>query len=324
MQGRDSPVRAENQATRGGPTFNRDVAPVFHRKCVTCHRPGEVAPMSLLTYRDARPWARAVRLQVAGRTMPPWFADPLSSRPFANDNSLTTDEMATIVAWVDAGAPEGDGLPPAPPSFVDGWHTFKNRPPDAVVEMPAAFEVPAAGVVPVFSMWSPNPFAEDKFLEAVELRPGSLGAVHHSDVTARALPSGTVLGRGRAWKEGPVISLVPGLPDGRSFNELTSDVSIGATPAAAARRATLSREVFATRDDNRLLFYVPGGGFQRFPPGAVKRISAGNVLAWGLHYTPTGKSETRQTPPRAVVCADPTHPRSHQQAHRRSAHHRRP
>ncbi len=293
VQGLDSPVRAGNQAKEGGPTFNRDVAPIFYRRCVTCHRPGEVAPMSLLTYRDARPWARAVRSQVAARTMPPWFADPLSSRPFANDNSLTTDEMTTIIGWVDAGGPEGDGLAPVPPSFVDGWHTFKNRPPDAVVEMPAAFEVPTAGVVPVFTMWSPNPFAEDKFIEAVELRPGSLTAVHHSDVTARALPAGTVLGRGRAWSDGPVISFVPMYPDGRSFNELTSDVS-----RLAQRRRwwraerTQSREVFATRDDNRLLFYVPGGGFQRFPPGAVKRISAGNVLAWGLHYTPTGKPES--------------------------------
>ena len=284
-------ARVPSQAKEVAPTFNRDVASIFHRRCVTCHRPGEVAPMSLLTYQDARPWARGIRAQVASRTMPPWFADPVSSRPFANNNSLTTDEVATILEWVDAGAPEGDGLSPAPPSFVDGWHTFQNRPPDAVVEMPAAFDVPADGVVPVFTMWSPNPFGEDRFLEAVELRPGSLAAVHHSDVTSRALPEGTVLGRGRAWRGGPVISFVPVYPDGRSFNELSSDVAAGESATAVALRTTLSREVFTSRDDSRLLFYVPGGGFQRFPPGAVKRISAGNVLAWGLHYTPTGRPE---------------------------------
>jgi hypothetical protein len=254
-----------------------------------CHRAGEAAPMSLVTYGDARPWARAIRAQVTSRAMPPWFADRLSSRAFANDNSLTAAEIATIVDWVDEGAPEGNGSPPAPPTFVDGWHAFKDRPPDAVIEMPAPFDVPATGTVPVFTMWAPNPFSEDKFVEAVELRPGSLAAVHHSDVTARSLPEGTVLGRGRAWDGGPVISFVPVYPDGRSFGEVSADDD---SPAAMAQRASLTREVFTPRDDNRLLFYVPGGGVQQFPPGAVKRISAGNVLAWGLHYTPTGHPES--------------------------------
>lgn len=292
VQRLDAPKLAGNQASEGGPTFNRDVAPILYRKCVTCHRPGEVAPMSLLTYASARPWARAIRSQVASRAMPPWFADPMFSRRFANDNRLTDAEIATLVAWVDAGAVEGDGTAPAPPSFVEGWHTFNNRPPDAILEMPLEFEVPAEGVLPVFTVWSPNPFSEDKYLEAVELRPGSGAAVHHSDVTARALPAGTALGRGRAWKGGPLIPFVPIYADGRSFNELTGDLNAGeSTGDAAARRTTLSSAVFGTRDDNRLLFYVPGGGFQAFPPGAVKRISAGNALAWGLHYTPTGKAE---------------------------------
>jgi hypothetical protein len=278
---------------QGRLTFNGDVAPIFYRKCVTCHRPGEAAPMSLLTYKEARPWVRAVRSQVANRTMPPWFADPAWSRPLANDNSLTPAEISTIVQWADAGAPEGDGALPAPPVFVEGWRTFNGRPPDAVIEMPDAFGVPAKGVVPVFTMWSPNPFVEDKFLEAVELRPGSIAAVHHSDVTARALPAGTVLGRGRGWAGGPIISFVPVYPDGRSFSELTAALADGESAAdVATRRTALSSEVFGSRDDSRLLFYVPGGGFQRFPPGAVKRISAGNVLAWGLHYTPTGKPAT--------------------------------
>src|SRR5262247_1606821 len=88
-------------------TFARDVAPIFYSKCVTCHRVGEVAPMSLLTYEEARPWARAIKEKVLLRQMPPWFADPKHG-VFGNDPSLSTREMETIAKWVDAGAPRGD------------------------------------------------------------------------------------------------------------------------------------------------------------------------------------------------------------------------
>jgi hypothetical protein len=258
------------------PTFNQDVARILYDKCVTCHRPGEVAPMSLMSYEDARPWVRAIRARIAAREMPPWPADPRFGRRFIGDPRLTDAEIETIIRWVDNGAPRGTGNAPPPPKFTEGWHTFKNRPPDAIVEMPSAFEIPADGALPVFTRWSPNPFTEDKFIEAVELRPGAVNAVHHSDVTARALPAGTTLGRGAAWNGGPAIDFVPVYPDGTSYN---------------ARTATLNAEVFSTSDDYRLLFYVPGGGFQQFPPGAVKRISARNALAWNVHYTPTGKPE---------------------------------
>ena len=113
---------------------------------------------------------------------------------------------------------------------------LKNRPPDAIVEMPSEFEVPAAGVVPVFTLWAPNPFDEDKFIEAVELRPGSVAAVHHSDVTARTLPAGTTLGRGRGLEGGPVVDFVPVYPDGRSYNELTAAISRRANRRADAAR----------------------------------------------------------------------------------------
>ena len=269
------------------PTFNRDVAPVLHARCVSCHRTGQPAPMPLLTYDDVRPWARAIKARVIGREMPPWFADPTFSARLANDPRLTEAEIETIAAWVDAGAPRGSGDAPPPPGFHDEWHAFKNRPPDAVLEMPVEFEVPAGGTLPVFTLWSPNPFTEDKFIEAVELRPGARAVVHHSDVTARALPPGTTLRRGRAWKDGPSVDFVPVFSDGRSYNELTaSQDQMDVDPQG--RGETLQNEAFRTSDDYRLLFYVPGGGFQQFPPGAVKRISAGNALAWNLHYTPTG------------------------------------
>ena len=125
--------------------------------------------------------------------------------------------------------------------------------------------------------------------------------MHHSDVTARTLPAGTVLGRGAAWKGGPAVEFVPIYPDGTSYNELTADRDLSA-------RAALRAEAFRTTDDYRLLFYVPGGGFQQFPPGAVKRISAGNALAWNVHYTPTGKPEVdRHRLGLWFAAAPPTH-----------------
>src|SRR5258705_10268249 len=102
------------------PTFNKDVAPIFYKHCVQCHRPKNIAPMSLLDYKSARPWAKSIRLAVTKRTMPPWFADPNYGH-FSNDPRLTKDEIGTIQAWADGGAKEGDPRDlPKPPVFVAG------------------------------------------------------------------------------------------------------------------------------------------------------------------------------------------------------------
>src|SRR5689334_12964199 len=91
------------------PTFTRDVAPIFQEKCEACHRPDSMAPMSLMTYAEARPWARAIKSRVADRQMPPWQIDrTVGIQKFKNDRSLTDDQVETIVRWVDAGAPQGD------------------------------------------------------------------------------------------------------------------------------------------------------------------------------------------------------------------------
>jgi len=157
-------------------TFTRDVAPILHAKCVACHRAGEVAPMALLTYQDARPWARAIKDKVASRQMPPWFADSTIGS-FANDPSLTAGEIATITTWVDGGAPQGDlkDMPKAP-QFVDGWQLGE---PDMIVELPE-IRIPATGgdYFP-----TPNlmlPLTEDRWIRAVEIRPGNREVTHHS------------------------------------------------------------------------------------------------------------------------------------------------
>src|SRR6266446_1519945 len=120
-------------------TFNKDVLPILQSKCQGCHRPGEIAPMSFLTYKDVRPWAKAIREAVLIKKMPPWFADPHYGK-FRNDQSLNQTQIDTLVAWVDAGAAEGEAQD-APPAvqFVEGWESGQ---PDLVLEMPQEFHVP--------------------------------------------------------------------------------------------------------------------------------------------------------------------------------------
>src|SRR5262249_40522324 len=123
-------------------TFTKDVAPIFYKSCAECHRPTMFAPMSLLTYDAARPYARSIKQKVVARQMPPWGADPAHGT-FKNDPRLTEQEIATISAWVDAGAPRGDDKDlPVVPAFADGWTIGK---PDAVFTMDEEFEIPASG-----------------------------------------------------------------------------------------------------------------------------------------------------------------------------------
>ena len=124
---------AASAAEAETPTFARDVAPILYDSCVSCHRPGEIAPMSLLTYQDARPWARAIKSKVVSREMPPWHADRATGLPFRNDPSLSQAAIDTIVAWVDAGAPPGNmsDLPPAP-TFLEGWQHPSGRSPTSL------------------------------------------------------------------------------------------------------------------------------------------------------------------------------------------------
>jgi mono/diheme cytochrome c family protein len=129
-------------------TFAKDVAPIVFNKCATCHRPGEAVPMSLTSYQEVRPWAKAIKEQVLEHSMPPWYADPASSLKFRNDRRLSQKEIDTIVGWVDAGAPKGDDSDlPALPKFAKGWSWGE---PDLIIPMPVEFEVPAEGELPSF------------------------------------------------------------------------------------------------------------------------------------------------------------------------------
>jgi hypothetical protein len=158
------------------PVFSKDVAPILFRHCVECHRVGEVAPMALTSYKEVRPWAKAIRDRVVARTMPVWLADPRYGS-FRNDPRLSETEIDTIARWVSSGAPEGDTMDtPALPKFEEGWRLGK---PDVVIDMGTDFEVPAEGVLPYKSFVVPSGFTEDKWISAVEVRPGSRAVVHH-------------------------------------------------------------------------------------------------------------------------------------------------
>ncbi len=157
-------------------TFTKDVAAILYKNCAECHRPTGVAPMSLLTFKEVRPWARSVKERVLDRTMPPWFADP-NHGEFANNPSLSQSEVNTISSWVDAGAPKGDDkdLPPAP-TFVEGWAIGT---PDLVLSMQEEYPVPADGTVPYLYFRIPTNFTEDRWVKAVEIKPGDRRVVHH-------------------------------------------------------------------------------------------------------------------------------------------------
>ena len=142
-------AHAQSAISAPAPTFSKDVAPILFANCTTCHRPGEIAPMSLLTFKDARPWARSIATEVKAGTMPPWHADPAYGH-FVNERRLTEAQKTTIVKWADAGAPEGDPADlPAPPTYAEGWRIGQ---PDVVLTMQEDYPIPAAGTVPYLSL----------------------------------------------------------------------------------------------------------------------------------------------------------------------------
>ena len=192
---------AAPQAADTPVTFTKDVAPILYKNCVSCHRDGEMAPMSLMTYKDARPWAKSIRKNVSERVMPPWHADPAHGT-FSNARRLSQAEIDTIVAWVDKGAPQGKpaDLPPAP-SFPDGWDIGV---PDAVFAMTEEFDVPADGVVEYqYFTVQPN-FTEDRWIQAAEIKPGNRELVHHVIVFVDE-PAGSP-------SRAPGIKMIPSAP----------------------------------------------------------------------------------------------------------------
>jgi hypothetical protein len=235
------------------PTFTKDVAPILDRNCVICHRPGDIAPMSLMSYEEARPWAKSIKAQIATGKMPPWHAtEPRGT--FSNDRRLTDREKETLVAWVDHGAPKGDlkDLPPVP-AFAAGWEIGK---PDVVLSMEKPYAVPASGTIHYQYFKIPTNFTEDKWVQAIEVRPGVRSVVHHVLVFCRE-PEGTA-------KRPPFTTVVPKPPAGSNGGDKGPGTLIATT--------------------------APGTNGMTFPEGTALRIKAGSVLTFQIHYTANGKA----------------------------------
>jgi mono/diheme cytochrome c family protein len=251
-----------------GITF-RDVLPILQKNCQACHRPGESAPMSLLDYQSARPWAKAIRTAVLTKTMPPWFADPNYGH-FSNDRTLTENEIQTLVAWVDSGAPEGA---PSVKSAVSSQPKDWSIRPDLILEMPEPYTVPAAGVLQYVYVIVPVGLTSDTWVTAAEILPGSRSTVHH--VSAIIRPSGA------KW----LRDVKPGIPyipeaDSREGQPDSNDPQAGLIDAG----------------DEFLAGYAPGMQPQRFDVDhSAKRIPAGSDIVFQIHYTSTGKEVQDRT-----------------------------
>ena len=259
---------AQQPGAGSAPTFNRHVAPIVFANCVTCHRPGGIGPFSLMSYADAKPFVQEIKAKVGERSMPPWYADPKFGE-FKNARGLTQAQIDTITAWVDAGAPEGDGAPPAPPKQQDtGWRAM-NRPPDEILELPfKQFALPPQGEVPTFTVWLP-PLRQERFVQAIEIRPSVPGAVHHSSLSLGRMPAGTRIGRGAPFEGAPEMDGIAVNADGQRFR------SVGGEQIA----------------EKPVYFFVPGGAPMQLPDGFGKRFSRTDFISWGLHLISPGKAD---------------------------------
>ena len=249
------------------PTFHKDVLPILQKNCQSCHRPGQIAPMPLLTYEQVRPWAKAIKAKVVARDMPPWFADPKYNQ-FANDPRLSDRDLETLVSWVDAGAAAGDPAeaPPAVQWPADGWQI----PPEVVVDS-VDIKVPAKGVVEWITVTVPSGFTKDTWVTSIEVLPQVRAVTHHVCVSFKPHVEG-------------VKYYVPEWPE---IARDAEGAEIKGRPATGPRR-----------DDGggRLHCYVPGvAAIDYRPYGAATLVPAGADLTFQIHYNPNGTEATDRT-----------------------------
>jgi hypothetical protein len=258
---------AQNQP----PTFYKDILPILQNHCQECHRPGEIAPMPLLNYEQTRPWAKAIKANTLEGKMPPWPADPHFGK-FANDRSLTKAELNTLAAWADTGAAEGrTSDAPPPQAWVDGWNIPK---PDVVIRMPEAFNVPAKGTIEYQHVIVPTGFTEDKWIQAVELRPSNRAVVHHAIVFLRE--------PGSPWLAGKPPGVVFG-----PANAQEALINVGGGGL------------------DMLTTYTPGVAPDVWQPGQAQLVKAGTDLVFQIHYTANGTAGTDQTSIGLVFAKEP-------------------
>jgi hypothetical protein len=266
---------------QGRVTFSEHVAPIVFANCTPCHRPGESAPFPLTSYRDARPWARAIAAATVSRVMPPWKAGP-SDYDFLNARQLTADEITTIQQWVAGGTLEGDpaNLPPLP-TFGDGWQLGA---PDLVVTMSEAFEVQAQGPDVYRNFVLPLDLDRDTWVQAVDFRPSARTVVHHSlfflDDTGAA-------------RERDAADPLPGFPGGMGAARVPRAGRGGAALTALLAGRGVADGVVGDQIARAggLGGWAPGGRAQELPEGLALFVPKGADLILSTHFHPSGKVE---------------------------------
>ncbi len=271
------------EPTSAPPTFTKDVAPILYKNCVSCHRTGEIAPMALLTYQEARPWAKSIREKVTEGLMPPWHATQPKGT-FLNDRRLSDLDKDTLVHWVDAGAPQGDpkDLPPQP-EFAEGWQIGT---PDVVLTMPKPFKVTAAGTIAYQYFTVPTNFTEDKWVQAIEVRPGTRSVVHHVLVFERV--------KGVRPPPPAFLAVIPKLPPPTDPNDHSQEGQLGPGTLIATT--------------------APGTNAMIYEPGQAMKVSAGSELIFQVHYTANGKEATDQSSVGMVFAKEPPKQEIHNSA----------
>ncbi|HYL35852.1 MAG TPA: thiol-disulfide isomerase [Bryobacteraceae bacterium] len=267
-------------ATSASPvTFNKDVLPILQKNCQTCHRPGQMAPMSFLSYQSTRPWAKAMKTAVATRKMPPWSADPHYG-PYLNDHSLKQTDIATIAKWADSGAPEGNAKDAPPPvQWTESWVIQ----PDIVVDGPVT-DVPAQprnNVIEWRSVVVPSGFTRDTWVTSVQIKSEYPAVTHH--ICAGYVPHNPAVKYGvPVWQDKERDQEGAALPE-------KGDPFLGGSPQGLppAEAGTIL-QAGGVED-----CYLPGNPAADYRTiNAAKLIPAGYDVVFSLHYTPNGTAVT--------------------------------
>ena len=255
-------ISAASAQEPGLPTFYKDVLPILQQHCQVCHRPGEIAPMPFVTYRQTKPWASAIVNAVIRKKMPPWFADPRVGR-FSNDPSLTSSQIQAISSWVKADAPAGNPRDAPPPRhWAKGWIIPK---PDLAVKMSKPVRLPSNGDVEYTYEIVPTGFTQDRWVQMCEIRPSSRAHVHHAVVYIRP----------------PQSKWLRHAPVGVPFT------------ASSLKNAQDRRDAEWT-DSDILLVYAPGSSPDHWGRNMAKFVPAGSDLVFQMHYITNGHRASDQ------------------------------
>jgi peroxiredoxin len=262
----------------GDVTYSNQIARILNKRCVECHRKGQIAPFPLTNYGEVDGWGEMINEVVQQRRMPPWYADPKHGE-FANDASMTEAEKELIATWVENGAPQGDPkMLPEPPNYAQGWTIPK---PDLILNMTdEPYTVQAEGVVD-YQYFTVDPgFKEDKWVKAVQARPGNLAVVHHII----------------CFIETPSKNQFAGRRDGGLRGEAGDDDEEDEDGAGGGGGSF--------RRNGALIGYAPGMQSRAYPPGCAIKIPAGSKFVFQMHYTPVGEEQTDMSTI-GMIFADP-------------------